>query len=36
MGDDRTGTITTLTGVAVAALIIALNAFLLYTTFRGG
>ncbi|HEY5169069.1 MAG TPA: Nramp family divalent metal transporter [Thermoleophilia bacterium] len=36
MGGERTGTISTLTGVAVAALIIALNAFLLYTTFWGG
>jgi manganese transport protein len=36
MGGERTGTISTLTGVAVAALIIGLNAFLLYTTFWGG
>jgi len=36
MGKDRTGTITTIVGVLVAALIIGLNAFLLYTTFWGG
>ena len=36
MGDDRTGTITTTVGVLVAALIIGLNVFLLYTTFWGG
>ena len=36
MGDDRTGTITTIVGVLVAALIIGLNVFLLYTTFWGG
>ena len=36
MGDDRTGTITTLVGVAVAALIIGLNVYLLYSTFWGG
>jgi manganese transport protein len=36
MGRDRTGTISTVVGVLVAALIIGLNAFLLYTTFWGG
>ena len=36
MGGDRTGTISTLTGAFVAALIIGLNVFLLYTTFWGG
>ena len=36
MGDERTGTITTIVGVLVAALIIGLNVFLLYTTFWGG
>ncbi len=36
MGDDRTGTITTIVGVLVAALIIGLNVFLLYVTFSGG
>ena len=36
MGGERTGTITTIVGVLVAALIIGLNVFLLYTTFRGG
>jgi len=36
MGRDRSGTITTAVGVLVAALIIGLNAFLLYTTFWGG
>jgi manganese transport protein len=36
MGDDRTGTITSIVGVLVAALIIGLNVFLLYTTFWGG
>ena len=36
MGEDRTGTITTTVGWLVAALIIGLNLFLLYTTFSGG
>jgi manganese transport protein len=36
MGDDSTGTITTIVGVLVATLIIGLNVFLLYTTFWGG
>jgi manganese transport protein len=36
MGDDRTGTLTTVIGVAVATVIIGLNVFLLYNTFRGG
>jgi len=36
MGRDRSGTISTAVGVLVAALIIGLNAFLLYTTFWGG
>ena len=35
MGDHRTGTITTATGVLVAALIIGLNLFLIYNTFWG-
>lgn len=36
MGEDRTGTITTIGGVVVAAFIIGLNVFLLYTTATGG
>jgi len=36
MGGERTGTVTSLVGVLVAALIIGLNVFLLYTTFLGG
>ena len=36
MGEERTGTITTTVGVLVAALIIGLNVFLLYTTLWGG
>jgi manganese transport protein len=36
MGDERTGTVTTVVGVLVAALIIGLNVFLLYITFKGG
>ncbi len=36
MGGERTGTLTTVTGVLVAALIVGLNAFLVYTTFWGG
>jgi manganese transport protein len=36
MGDHRTGTITTVIGVLVAALIIGLNLFLIYNTFWGG
>ncbi len=36
MGGERTGPLTTATGVVVAALIVGLNAFLLYTIFGGG
>jgi manganese transport protein len=36
MGEERTGTMTTAVGMLVAALIIALNAFLLFATFAGG
>jgi manganese transport protein len=36
MGEERTGTMTTAVGMLVAALIIALNGFLLVATFTGG